>query len=223
MPHKTYDSRSNLRHARDESFSTIIDQDHHEIYDLASQARSLLDLSQAQSPSLRRRRLEVLQTLTWRLIRHDASKELVMRPAFINHLGERGKVMAQHDREDHEHARQELLALYDAFVDLRFTDTADLARLRRRFLGLMRELADHMKKESGEGGDVKSLEEVMSTEDSVRLGNLYSATLALTPHLIIDGDQVWSGVSQYINETPTGFDRVWRRIQPTLPRDSMKL
>src|ERR1700742_2569010 len=110
------------------TFSTVIEDDH-----LTIQRYSIL-LLKAKSPQVRS---QLLREVTWRMIRHDISEDIVMRPAFISHLGQGGLEMVTHDRKDHERAKIELLALWQLPLE-----GNELPIAIRQFL---EGLIDHMK------------------------------------------------------------------------------
>ncbi|RMZ81698.1 hypothetical protein DV737_g2435, partial [Chaetothyriales sp. CBS 132003] len=172
------------------SFSAVINQDHLQINSLSVQFGKLLSPKLPQTPELRQQRLTQLHTLAWRLVRHDLSEDLIMRPAFEQYLGEEGKAMSDHDRQDHEQARNELLRLYAAFERLPLSDLTRLAVLRKQYAALMADLAEHMKTESGE--DIPRLEAVMGRAESEELGRRYLKTMVMEPGLRIAGRRVWS-------------------------------
>lgn len=97
-------SASPTRDASSITFSAVIEADHDAINRCAGRLKRAQTLND---------RLRLLREVTWRLVRHDVSEDLVMRPAFVLHLGAEGQRMAEHDRTDHERAKEELLALMD--------------------------------------------------------------------------------------------------------------
>ncbi|RMZ90389.1 hypothetical protein DV736_g2386, partial [Chaetothyriales sp. CBS 134916] len=192
------------------SFSAVIDQDHSQINILSIQFGRLLSPKLPQTLELRRQRLTQLHTLAWRLVRHDLSEDLIMRPAFQQYLGEEGKAMSDHDRQDHEQARNELLRLFAAFETLAPSDLSGLAVLRKRYAVLMAELADHMKTESGK--DIPRLEVAMGRAESEELGRRYLKTMVVEPGLKIAGRRVWSDVGAYLDTGLQGLRRVWSAV-----------
>ncbi len=205
------------------SFSTIIDQDHSQINAVSLQLGKLLSPKRTQTPQLRKQQLETLRIVTWRLIRHDVSEDIIMRPAFAQYLGAEGKAMGEHDRQDHDNAKRELLELYVDFERVDLGDTDGFKRLRRRYVELMTGLTEHMKTESGT--DIPRLESVLGREESLDLGRRYLRTQVLGPALRIGEVRVWRNVGEYVSESAEGFWKVWRRVQAeeTAKRKESKL
>lgn len=182
------------------TFSTVIEDDHNTINKYAGR------LLRAKTPQDRAR---LLHEVTWRLVRHDVSEDLVMRPAFVEQLGEEGQQMAEHDRGDHERAKQELLAL---FTDVALESPAFPTAVRKLFA----ELLEHMKVESGE--QIPALERSLGALESQRLGREYIKTQALTPDLEMvdkrDGvrRRVWRDVEDYARTDLARFRQIWEDL-----------
>ncbi|EXJ95439.1 hypothetical protein A1O1_00560 [Capronia coronata CBS 617.96] len=212
------------------TFSTVIDDDHNAINWGAGR------LKRARTPSERAR---LLREVTWLLVRHDVSEDLVMRPAFIEHLGEVGVQMAEHDRSDHERAKVELLALFDRVrlvesdcstpIDTDTdtdTDTTtsskanavlDFDEFDMVIEKLFADLLEHMKVESGE--QIPALERILDPLESQRLGREYMKTQVLTPDLeIVDKSdgltkrKVWRDVEDYARTDLAGFKEIYDRL-----------
>lgn len=180
------------------TFSTVIDDDHNSINRYAGRLRK------ARTPQDRAR---LLQEVTWRLVRHDVSEDLVMRPAFIDHLGEVGHQMAEHDRSDHDRAKTELLALFDLSLD----GAGFIAVIDKLFA----ELLEHMKIESGE--QIPALERILHPHESQRLGQEYMKTQVLTPDLEMVGEdgvrrRVWRDVEDYARTDLARFKEIWTQL-----------
>ncbi|KAI1610364.1 hypothetical protein EDD36DRAFT_323372 [Exophiala viscosa] len=181
------------------SFSTVIEDDHRTINSYAAR------LKKARTSQDRAR---LLGEVTWRMVRHDISEELIMRPALIAHLGLTGQQMAEHDRLDHERARTELMALFNLGVD----EPDFLPRVN----ALMAELHEHMRTESGE--QIPALERMLGPSESQRLGREYIRTFALTPELeTLDPAiglrrRVWATVEEYTCMDSAGFRVVWESL-----------
>lgn len=205
------------------TFTSIIDADHDAINTAAQRLSRLLrtptPANATAAAAQRRHQLALLHDVTWRLIRHDLSEELVMRPAMIAHMGPAGLTAAQHDREDHDHARATLLELYAGFASASNSSTASsakdtstaMANLTDRYLALMRELAEHMRRESGE--EMPALEAALGRRTSEELGVRYAATLVVTPELVVRGKRVWRDVGEYVAESKEGLLGAWREVQ----------
>ncbi|KEF60104.1 uncharacterized protein A1O9_04954 [Exophiala aquamarina CBS 119918] len=177
------------------TFSAIIEQDHNNINKYAGR------LKKARTAADRGR---LLLEVTWRLVRHDVSEDIVMRPAFIQQLGDEGREMAEHDRTDHDHARLELLALFDLSLESDgFPSVIDK---------LFAELLEHMKVESGE--QIPRLEGMLDLFESQRLGREYLRTQILTPDLeYLDsegvGRRMWRDVEDYARTELARFREIW--------------
>jgi len=177
------------------TFSAIIEQDHDNINKYAKR------LSKAHTPADRGR---LLLEVTWRLVRHDVSEDIVMRPAFVQQLGDEGREMAEHDRTDHEHARLELLALFDLSLE-----SNDFPNVINK---LFAELLEHMKVESGE--QIPRLESMLDLFESQRLGREYLRTQILTPELeYLDHEGVrrrmWRDAEDYARTGLPKFREIW--------------
>ncbi|KIX06010.1 uncharacterized protein Z518_03984 [Rhinocladiella mackenziei CBS 650.93] len=180
------------------TFSIVIEDDHQAINLCAGR------LIQARTPQDRAR---FLQEVTWRLVRHDVSEDLVMRPAFIEHLGEEGQRMADHDRTDHDRAKTELLALFDMPLD-----SPDFPTTVQK---LFSELLEHMKIESGE--QIPRLERILDLSESQRLGREYMKTQVMTPALEMVGKDgakrgVWADVRDYARTDLRQFRDIWAQL-----------
>lgn len=190
-----HSSASTPAYSSPPTFSAIIEQDHNNINKYAGR------LKKARTPAERGRSL---LEVTWRLVRHDVSEDIVMRPAFIQQLGEEGREMAEHDRTDHEHARLELLALFDLSLE-----SDDFPNVIDK---LFAELLEHMKVESGE--QIPRLESMLDLFESQRLGREYIRTQILTPDLeYLDRDGVrrrmWIDAEDYARTELARFKEIW--------------
>jgi len=179
------------------TFSTVIEDDHNTINRYAGRLKGARTLSE---------RARLLREVTWRLVRHDVSEDLVMRPAFIEHQGEEGRRMAEHDQADHERAKAELLGLFALPLDWpHFPQVIDK---------LFAELLEHMKVESGE--QIPSLERILDPLESQRLGREYMKTQILTPDLeILDETgvkrRIWTDVEDYARTDLSRFRQIWEQ------------
>ena len=154
-----------------------------------------------------------------------------MRPAFKRWLGREGKEMGEEDRRDHDHARDQLVILYEDFEALPLdvssesgsaSDSTSIAKkekgrleftaLTKRFKDLMTELAEHMKIESG--NQIPRLEGMLSREESEGLARRYIATYVLGPELVVKGEKVWKdGVGEYLRESRERFHGLWESME----------
>ncbi|KAH9831970.1 uncharacterized protein C8Q71DRAFT_726492 [Rhodofomes roseus] len=82
-----------------------IKEDHEEMYlyhDEYKRARTAGDVD-AQARWARQ--------LTWEVARHAVGEEIVVYPLMEKHLGDKGKQLADHDREEHQHVKEFLYRL----------------------------------------------------------------------------------------------------------------
>jgi len=182
------------------SFSQIIDDDHMAINTYAGRLKNATTVA---------RRRELLFQVLWRLVRHDVSEDIVMRPAFMTHLGDLGRTMAETDRSDHDRAKAELLALLQVPID------SD--QFMREIDRLFNELLEHMRVESGQ--EIPQLESVLSKEESHRLGRLYLQTQVITPDLVVRGPdgvprRLFEDVEDYARTDLSTFKAIWDRLPP---------
>lgn len=123
-----------------------------------------------------------------------------------------GARAAEEDRQDHERARVTLLALYDGF---RGCGVDEAGRRRREelvggFMALMRELAEHMRRESGE--ELPALEGRLGREESEELGRRYEETLVMEPGLVLGGRRVWRDVQEYVGTGKERMLEIWCEV-----------
>ncbi|KAK5946195.1 hypothetical protein PMZ80_000336 [Knufia obscura] len=197
------------------TFTQIIDADHFTIQSLAKRIRALLPVSSSTPhpthstattnaiPTLLINLKPLLTEVTHRLIRHDLSEDLVMRPAFTSILGSEGQRMAEHDRVDHENARRELLSILERVADLEgvltsstsalaapnvHSSTEDVqkkvAELADMVTRTFTSLGNHMATESGQF--LPYFESIIDETTSRRLAMEYTCTLVLTPDVTVN-------------------------------------
>ncbi|KAL9063749.1 MAG: hypothetical protein Q9161_009299 [Pseudevernia consocians] len=108
---------------------------------------------------------------TWALARHAVSEELTMYPVMEEKLGQKGKELADVDREQHMAVKKDLYKLQDMSPD-----NKDFFPL----LGtLMTDLHEHIEHESQE--DMPRLEEMLTREESKSLANYFEKTKLILP------------------------------------------
>jgi len=90
---------------------------------------------------------------TWELARHSISEELVVYPAFEDHLPN-GKAMADHDRSEHQTVKEELVK----FQDLDPSDPAFKSTLDSLWANLDKHMAEEEK------NDMPALERALGSE-----------------------------------------------------------
>lgn len=166
------------------TFLDIIDADHLAINRLAGKIRKVLASEDVYS------RLSELNSLllevAWRLVRHDFSEDIVMRPAFASVLGDRGVEMVERDRADHASGREVILAILRELdlttgEDIKERRQERLANVAEMVTAAFDELGEHMKVESGEV--LPHFESVISADLSAKLARQYADTLLMTPSL----------------------------------------
>lgn len=203
------------------TFPEIIDADHFTINGLARRIRS------SSTPAIELRSL--IFEVCWRLIRHDLSEDLVMRPAFANVLGKPGAEMAEHDRRDHMRGREILLKLVNSEPD--FEDPAAMRRVLGMVGDLFDELGEHMAIESGE--HIPKFCTVIDQETSQRLARDYAMTLCMTPYITtfnVDADPRMltpvlmfpGGVKTYVNTDLTVLRRIYNEVIKDAKHDNGK-
>lgn len=201
------------------SFLEIIDADHLTINRLAGKIRKVLASSTVDS------RLSELHSLVlevvWRLVRHDFSEDVVMRPAFASVWGDYGIQMGERDRADHAAGRNLLLNI---LVELELVNAEHeqrkrqerLAEVSRMVTAAFDELAEHMKVESGEV--LPRFESVISADTSARLAREYADTLVMTPGLTRlpvestgqPGSAIFDGnVAEYVHTSPAELKQIY--------------
>jgi len=95
-------------HARNMSQKTLfqaIKEDHEEMYEYHDQykgARERNDVGAQERWS---------HQLRWEIARHAVGEEIVVYPLMEKHLGEKGKKLADHDREEHMSVKEDLYKL----------------------------------------------------------------------------------------------------------------
>jgi len=108
---------------------------------------------------------------TWELARHSIAEELVVYPAFEENLGDKGKQMADKDREEHQNVKEKL----KTFQSLKAGTSDFLPTLK----SLMADLKQHMKEEETE--DLIALDNSLSKPDAERMALSFGRTKAFVP------------------------------------------
>ncbi|MCL6358431.1 hemerythrin domain-containing protein, partial [Pectobacterium parmentieri] len=109
--------------------------------------------------------------LTWTIARHSISEELVVYPQFEKHLGDKGRAMAEQDRQDHQFVKDRLKLLEDMEVGSSQYD----ATLKE----IMTELKKHMASEETE--DLPLLEQKLGFENSISVAKSFERTKNFVP------------------------------------------
>ncbi|KAM3506743.1 hypothetical protein MY10362_002203 [Beauveria mimosiformis] len=110
---------------------------------------------------------------TWELARHSVGEELVVYPALEKYLGDRGKKMADEDREEH-HQVKEMLKV---FQNMSSSDKEYIPQLKK----IWSTLDEHIKEE--EERDLPALEEKLQQGhgESNSMATSFGRTKALVP------------------------------------------
>ncbi|EIW55779.1 uncharacterized protein TRAVEDRAFT_50259 [Trametes versicolor FP-101664 SS1] len=82
-----------------------IKEDHEEMYEYHDQYKRAWDRSDVDAQARWARQL------TWEIARHAVGEEIVVYPLMEQHLGEKGKKLADHDREEHQSVKEKLYKL----------------------------------------------------------------------------------------------------------------
>lgn len=208
-----------------DSFIQIIDADHLYVSYLVGKVRKILASHKAYSQLSELRTL--LLEIVWRLIRHDFSEEMVMRPAFVAVLGRRGVEMVDEDRSDHESARGALLAMLRELELLEGENETErrknrLEHFSKAVVATFDQLANHMKVESGR--HLPYFESVIPASTSQKLAADYARTFVMTPGLTVPafgsrggqnerGVAIFSGgTEEYIRMTRDQLSDIYRGL-----------
>ncbi|KAH8713241.1 putative hemerythrin-like protein [Beauveria bassiana] len=110
---------------------------------------------------------------TWELARHSVGEELVVYPALEKYLGDRGKKMADEDREEH-HQVKEMLKV---FQNMSSSDKEYIPQLKK----IWSTLDEHIKEE--EERDLPALEEKLQQAhgESNSMATSFGRTKAFVP------------------------------------------
>ncbi|KZF22966.1 hypothetical protein L228DRAFT_238856 [Xylona heveae TC161] len=126
------------------TISDAIKQDHREIEEYYDKIVNSSD----QDTQTRYQNL-----FTWELARHSIGEELVIYPALEKYLGDKGKQLADRDRQEHQTVKE---ALYK-FQGLKANDPDFIPTLK----SLMSDLSEHIKEE--ERDDLPGLENALAS------------------------------------------------------------
>jgi len=108
---------------------------------------------------------------TWELARHSIAEELVVYPGFEKHLGEKGKAMADKDRDEHQIVKEKLKTFQSLVAG-----TPDFIPTLN---SLMDDLKQHIKEE--EEDDLVALDGVLSDDASESMAKSFGRTKAFVP------------------------------------------
>jgi len=107
----------------------------------------------------------------WELARHSIAEELLIYPELERLFGSEGKGLADHDREEHQEAKNMLYELQQ----MKVTD----AQFQPKFDTLMEALEEHMQHE--EETDLVKLEAKLNPEESNQLLKSFQRTKKFVP------------------------------------------
>ncbi|KAK2864995.1 hypothetical protein FQN49_004017 [Arthroderma sp. PD_2] len=107
---------------------------------------------------------------TWELARHSIGEELVVYPAFEEHI-ENGKAMADKDRQEHQVVKEQL----KIFQNMKPSDPDFQSTIKN----LMGNLSQHIREEEGE--DLVKLENALAHNKSEALATSFDRTKAFVP------------------------------------------
>ncbi|KAK7691560.1 hypothetical protein QCA50_004959 [Cerrena zonata] len=90
------------------SFKTLfqaIKEDHEEMYEYHDQYKRAREKGDVEAQT------RWINQLRWEIARHAVGEEIVVYPLMEKHLGEKGKKLADHDREEHTRVKEDLYKL----------------------------------------------------------------------------------------------------------------
>ncbi|KAI0338433.1 hypothetical protein BDW22DRAFT_1338004 [Trametopsis cervina] len=82
-----------------------IKEDHEEMYEYHDQYKRAYERGDVDAQA------RWANQLRWEIARHAVGEEIVVYPLMEKHLGEKGKKLADHDREEHQSVKEELYKL----------------------------------------------------------------------------------------------------------------
>ncbi|KIL88622.1 hypothetical protein FAVG1_07869 [Fusarium avenaceum] len=109
----------------------------------------------------------------WELARHSVGEELVIYPAMEKYMGDKGKQLADEDRQEHHHVKE----LLKVFQNLKSQDPEYIPKLKEIW-GL---LEKHIEEE--ENRDLPALEQALKTQaqESESLATSFARTKQFVP------------------------------------------
>jgi len=108
---------------------------------------------------------------TWELARHSIGEELVVYPSFEKNLGQKGKDMAEKDRQEHQVVKEKLRK----FQSMKPKDPDFIPTLK----SLMEDLKQHIKEEETE--DLPALDKTLDATDDESMAKSFGRTKAFVP------------------------------------------
>lgn len=155
--------------ARAKTMSTTLFQaikdDHEEMYEYHDQYKRAHELGDVDAQTRWARQL------TWEIARHAVGEEIVVYPLMEKHLGEKGRKLADHDREEHQEVKRSLYkleSLQPGSEDHHCVLTQVMASL-------------HHHNDDEEIKDLPLLEPIIGTEASKQAAQSFKKTKKLVP------------------------------------------
>jgi len=142
--------------------SDLIVHDHSELSDYYKQIKNAED---------EETKVKWQNQFTWELARHSIAEELVVYPAMEKYLGDKGKEMAEKDRQEHRGVKE---ALYE-FQNLSPSDASFMPTLEK----LYKDLDEHIREE--EKDDLPALEKALPDGESERIAASFQRTKYFIP------------------------------------------
>ncbi|TBU58294.1 hypothetical protein BD310DRAFT_774652, partial [Dichomitus squalens] len=142
-----------------------IKEDHEEMYEYHDQYKRARERGDVEAQARWTRQL------TWEIVRHAVGEEIVVYPLMEQHLGEKGKQLADHDREEHTQVKQDLYKLESL--------QPGAEEYHKLIETMMARLHHHNDDE--EIKDLPALEAVISKESSKEAAQSFKKTKKLVP------------------------------------------
>ncbi|KAA1477197.1 hypothetical protein DENSPDRAFT_844389 [Dentipellis sp. KUC8613] len=165
--HLLHTSPSQLAASR-RAMSTLfnsIKEDHEEMYEYHDQYTRAREGGNVDAQARWARQL------TWEVARHAVAEEIVVYPLMEKHLGEKGRQLADHDREEHQSAKEHLYKL------------EGLQPGSAEFHGVMTQMMEalHHHNDDEEINDLPLLEPAIGEEGSKEAALSFKKTKKLVP------------------------------------------
>lgn len=111
----------------------------------------------------------------WEIARHAVGEEIVVYPLMEKHLGQKGKELADHDRDEHVDVKKNLTSL-DSMIASQKVGTTD-------FDALMKKCYEHLKhhNDDEERDDLPLLEPKLGSENSKEAATSFTRTKKFAP------------------------------------------
>jgi len=154
-----------------QTLTQAIKEDHEEMYEYFDKYKAALNSTPPESDKAER----WCRQFIWEIARHAVGEELVVYPLMESHLGQKGKELADHDREEHIDVKKHLTALDSLISEGRLSST--------EFREKMQETYDHLKhhNDDEERDDLPMLEPKLGEEASKEAAKKFSRTKMFSP------------------------------------------